>query len=110
MEGRVIVQTVMEILMILMAVIGFYCVLREVTDSLLLPRQVTAAVVLHEPVGADSLDILLSEAIRHPVRRRGRRVLLLIPRNVSESWLTADISEVIERYHAAVLAVDTDGL
>lgn len=113
MELVEVVTVVTEVLIALLAVIGGYFLLRTVSETIFLPRRVTAAVVLTAPVDAAELDILLAEATRHPARRRGMRVLLVL----HPTLMVGDIGEmdadgtprlapayatVAERYRAAV--------
>ncbi len=98
------IQIVFAVIGAFLAVIGAYAVLRELMLSAIASREVTVAVVLREPVDEVALDLLLDEANRHPTRRRGRRVALLVPRTLAEQ-LPA-YAEVIERYAAEVFVVD----
>ena len=73
-----VVETVAQVLLAVLTVVGFYGFLHGVSESFLRPRQLTAAVVVETMADAADLDILLCEAKRSPSRRRGRRVTLVI--------------------------------
>ncbi len=98
------IQIVFAVLGALLAVVGVYAILREWMLSAIASREVTVAVILREPVDAVTLDLLLDEATRHPMRRRGRRVALIIPRPLEGNLPL--YAEVIERYAADVLVVE----
>ncbi len=108
------VEILIQIFVALLSVVGFYSILRALAASCLTPRQVTTAVVLREAVDEFVLDILLDEAMRNPLRRRGGRVVVLVScalmdgrMGYGETLLPAH-AEIAERYHAAVYVVDMD--
>lgn len=101
-----ITYTILAVLISALSAIGLFSLLRDLGEALLLPRPITAAVVLQEPVDPGELDILLSEARRASWRRRGQGVLLVVSSDsVAVGW-TAELAEVAEKYHAEVYAVD----
>ena len=73
-----VVETVAQVLLALLAVVGFYGFLHGILETFLRPKQLTAAVVVETMEDAADLDILLCEAKRSPSRRRGKRVELVI--------------------------------
>lgn len=116
MELIEVVTIVTDVLIALLAVIGGYFLLRTASEALFLPRRVTAAVVLTEAVDAAELDILLAEATRHPARRRGMRVLLVLSPALADGPMgqTTDgtfsldpaCATIAARYRAAVLVAE----
>ncbi len=107
-----VLQIVMEVLVAALAVVGAYTILRESILGVVASRQVRVAVVLQEAVDEVSLDILLDEALRHPCRRRGGRIVLLMSRHLlagemgEAGVLSPSYGEIVERYHAEVFLVD----
>ncbi len=101
-----ILQIILGSLVAALAVIGAYGVLRETMLSAIASREVTAAVVLWEAVDEVALDILLDEANRHPKRRRGQRVALILSPDAFAGMSGADgallpvMTEIIDRYRA----------
>ncbi len=101
-----VIQTLAEILVALLAVVGFYAILRLLAASLLCPRQVVVALLLEQAVDAETLDILLDEARRNPARRRGARVTVFVSRALldgrmgEDGRLHATYADVLARYGA----------
>ncbi len=106
------IRILLEVLVATLAVIGAYGLIREAMLSAVASRQVTMAVVLREAVDEITLDILLDEAMRHPNRRQGRRIVLLVARSLLEGdmgeggRLAPDFLAVADRYHAVVAVAD----
>ncbi len=106
------VQIVIEVIIAVLSVVGFYSILRALAASCLTPRQVTTAVVLQEAVDEFSLDILIDEAMRNPLRRRGGRVIVLVSRALMDGrmgygdTLLPPHAEVMERYRAVLYIVE----
>ena len=115
----IVMETVAAVLAALLAVVGLYALVAWATVVWLVPRGVTAAVILRREDGevdAAMLDILLGEAVRSPVRRRGEAVLLLVSpefltETVEESGrdgtrtLAPELCEIVAKYGATVLVV-----
>ncbi len=110
-----ILQIILEVLVAALAVIGAYGLLRETVLSAIASRQVTVALVLREPVDEVALDILLDEAMRHPRRRRGQRIALLVSRPLlcgpmgEDGVLAPAYREVVLRYRAEVFVAEPAG-
>jgi hypothetical protein len=98
-------ETILQVAVAALSVIGFYGILHGLFESLLVPRELAAAVIITDPVTPDELDILLCEARRAPFGR-GRRVALVIPPALLECGmgeggrLTEEYAETVEKYGA----------
>ncbi len=109
-----VLDTVLEIAVALLSVVGLYSLLGAIGDRVLSPRQLTVAVVIREPVDAVVLDILLDEAMRSPARRRGRAVQLLLSASLFDAARGGVPSRlsvyraVAERYRASVYVVEPE--
>ncbi len=93
-------QTVAEVTVALLAVIGFWCICRALTDWAFAPRQVVVAVSLPDGIDAATLDFWLSEAVRHEAHRRGAPVAILLGKGRSAERLSPEILAVAARYRA----------
>jgi hypothetical protein len=67
-----------EIAVALLAVVGFYCVVKIGLEWLFFPRNVLVAVEVNTREDADMLDVLLHEAGSASFRKRSRRTVVLI--------------------------------
>lgn len=67
-----------EIAVALLAVIGFYCVVKIGLEWLFFPRNVLVAVEVNTREDADMLDVLLHEAGSASFRKCSRRTVVLI--------------------------------
>lgn len=96
-------ETLFEITIAALAVIGFYGVLHGLFAIFLTPRELATAVVVTRPLPLEELDILLCEARRTPCGR-GKRVALVLSRRLWEEGMkeAEGYAEVIERYGATV--------
>ena len=96
-------ETIFEITIAALAVIGFYGVLHGLLAVFLTPRELAVAVVVTRPVPPEELDILLCEARRTPCGR-GRRVVLVLSYKLWEESMKdrEDYVEVMERYGASL--------
>ena len=92
-------ETVFQILIAALAVIGFYGVLHGLLEVFLTPRELAVAVVVTRLLPFEELDILLCEARRTPCGR-GKRVVLVLPRRLWEENIknSDDYAEVLARY------------
>ena len=103
-----VMQTVVQILIAALAVIGFYGVLHAVFESALRPRQITTAVTVRSERDARDLDILLCEARRAPCRRASRRLFLIVSSELMDGTvgeagkLNEEYAALAERYGAEV--------
>ncbi len=94
-----------------LSLIGAYSILREALLGVFASREVSVTVILKEPVTPEALDILLDEATRHPRRRRGQRVTLVLPRALMDTMGEGDVllpsyAEQVSRYGAEVFLGD----
>ncbi len=107
-----VIRTVLEITVAALAVIGVYFLLRELAAACFSSRHVTATLVLRRPVDEVGLDILLDEAMRHPMRRPGERVVLLLSADLLDGpmgegkQLHPPLAVVAERYRARVMVAE----
>ncbi len=107
--------TVLEILVAVLAATGFYALLRGLTASFLSPRQVTVAVVLRQAVDVETLDILLDEARRSPLRRRGEALTVFVSHVLFDGRmgeggeLFPTYADVMARYGAVWFTADLGG-
>ena len=96
-------ETIFEITIAALAVIGFYGVLHGLLAVFLTPRELAVAVVVTRLVPPEELDILLCEARRTPCGR-GKRVVLVLSYKLWEESMKdrEDYAEVMERYGASL--------
>ena len=96
-------ETLLQIIIAALAVIGFYGVLHALLETLLTPRELAAAIVLTRALPPEELDILLCEARRAPCGR-GKRVVLVLPLDLWEGSMkeSDEYTEIIEKYGATV--------
>ncbi len=103
-------ETILQVTVAALAVIGFYGLLHGLFEAFLVPRQITAAVVLREAVPPEELDILLCEAYRAPFRRRRQGVVLVLPAELmtpdTDGELAEAYAEVIQKYGVRVCPTD----
>ena len=103
-----VVGTVAQVLLAILVVVGFYGFLHGIFEIFLRPRQITSAVVVATMTDAADLDILLCEAKRSPVRRRGGRVALVINAELMDgrmgegTALKEEYALLAEKYEAEV--------
>jgi hypothetical protein len=92
-------ETILQITVAALAVIGFYGILHGLIEAVLTPRELAVAVVVTETISPEELDILLCEARRTPVGR-GKRVVLILPSAVceGEGELWEAYEELIQKY------------
>jgi hypothetical protein len=100
-------ETILQVTVAALAVIGFYGVLHALFACLLTPRELAVAVVVDRPMPPEELDILLCEARRTPVGR-GKRVVLLLSSAVlsresdPDGELREAYAELVEKYGVTV--------
>ena len=96
-------ETVLQVVMAALSVIGFYGILHALLEALLTPRELAAAVILTKYVPSEELDILLCEAKRAPCGR-GKRVVLVLPLDLWETCMQegGEYRELIEKYGATL--------
>lgn len=100
-------ETLLQVTVAALSVIGFYGILHALFECLLTPRELGTAVILTHPISPAELDILLCEA-RRALLGRGKRVVLAIPRPLWEGGMrdSDEYAEVIEKYGVAVCLSD----
>ena len=109
-----VIEPMAHVAIAALAVIGLYGIFHGVLESILRPRQLTAAVVIRTMDDAADLDILLCEARRSPCRQRGRGVVLAIDRGLldgrmgTESGLKEEYALLAERYGAEICVLWTE--
>ena len=100
-------ETIVQVAVAALAVIGFYGVLHALFEVLLTPRELAVAVVIDRAVLPAELDILLCEARRTPAGR-GKRVVLLLSSAVlsresdPDGELREAYAELVEKYGVTV--------
>ena len=100
-------ETVFQVVVAALSVIGLFGVLHGIFESLLVPRELGTAVILTQRITPCELDILLCEA-RRTLLGRGKRVVLAVPRPLWEGSMrdSDEYAEVIEKYGVAVCLSD----
>ena len=100
-------ETILQVILAALAVIGFYGVLHAVFEFLLTPRELAAAVVITRRISPEELDILLCEA-RRTLLRRGKRVVLVVPAALWEGSMrdSDEYTAIIEKYGVEVCLLD----
>ena len=104
-------ETLFQVAVAALSVIGLYGILHGLFESLLIPRELGTAVILTHAITPCELDILLCEARRAPFGRR-RRVVLSIPAGLlregmgEEGTLTEEYAELVEKYGATLCVCD----
>ena len=96
-------ETILQVAVAALAVIGFYGVLHALLEALLTPRELAVALVLTKVISPEELDILLCEARRAPCGG-GTQVVLVLPPDLWEACIeeTGEYIEIIEKYGAMV--------
>ena len=100
-------ETVFQVAVAALSVIGLFGILHGLFESLLVPRELGTAVILTHPISPAELDILLCEARRAPFGR-GRQVVLSIPPELlregmgEEGRLTEEYAELVEKYEVTL--------
>ena len=100
-------ETVFQVAVAALAVIGLFGILHGLFESLLVPREMGTAVILTQKITPCELDILLCEVRRAPFGR-GRQVVLTIPAELlregmgEEGRLTEEYAELVEKYEVTL--------
>lgn len=106
-------QTIAQVLIAALSVVGFYGVLHAVFETALRPKQITSAVIVRSMKDAEDLDILLCEARRAPCRGANRRLFLIISADLMDGpmgeagQLKEEYAALAERYGAEVCVLST---
>ena len=96
-------ETILQVAVAALSVIGFYGILHALFACLLTPRELSSAVILTHMISPAELDILLCEA-RRALLGRGKRVVLVMPRHLWEGGMrdSDEYAEIIEKYGVSV--------
>ena len=100
-------ETVFQVAVAALSVIGLFGILHGLFESLLVPREMGTAVILTQKITPCELDILLCEA-RRALLGRGKRVVLSIPARLlregmgEEGTLIEEYAELVEKYGATL--------
>ena len=96
-------ETVFQVAVAALSVIGLFGILHGLFESLLVPREMGTAVILTQKITPCELDILLCEAKRAPCGR-GKRVVVVLPLDLWEICMQEEggYAEIIEKYGAAL--------
>ena len=100
-------ETILQVTVVALSVIGFYGILHAMFECLLTPRELGTAVILSHLISPAELDILLCEA-RRALLGRGKRVVLSIPARLlregmgEEGTLIEEYAELVEKYGATL--------
>ena len=101
-------QTIAQVLVAALSVIGFYAILHAVFETALRPTQITSAVVVRNMKDAEDLDILLCEARRAPCGGGKRSLFLVISPELMDGRvgeagkLKEEYAALAERYGAEI--------
>ncbi len=100
-------ETLLQVTVAALSVIGFYGILHALFEVLLTPRELGTAVILTRAISPAELDILLCEA-RRALLGRGKQVALVIPRHLWEGSMRDcdEYAEVIGKYGVSVCLTD----
>jgi hypothetical protein len=85
-----------QIIVAALAVLGFYFLLRVIVSRLFSGRFIAAAVIVERREQLDSLDIMVSEASSAIVFARGKRVAVIIPRDMIDACSQAERKKINE--------------
>ncbi len=105
-------ETVAQVLIAALSVIGFYGILHAIFETALRPRQITVAVVVQTMKDAEDLDILLCEARRAPCRGGKPRLFLIVSADLMDGRmgeagkLKEEYAILVERYGAEVCILE----
>ena len=106
-------QTVAQVFVAALAVIGFYGILHTIVETALRPRQMTTAVVVQTVKDAEDLDILLCEASRAACRGAKSRLFLIISSDLMDGRvgeagkLKEEYAVLVERYGATICFLES---
>lgn len=107
-------QVLAEVMLAALVTVGVISLIQWVKRALLMPPQITVAVMVMTQKDLENLDILLSEAASGDTRRRGTPVVVLISSALlyglagTGDVLHPEIREMLDDYGATWYAVDAD--
>lgn len=85
-----------QIIVSALAVLGFYFLLGVIVGRLFSGRFIAAAVIVERREQLESLDIMISEASSAVVFSRGRRVAVIIPRELLDGCSESERKRITE--------------
>ena len=94
-----------QIIVSALAVLGFYFLLKVIVGRLFSGRFIAAAVIIERREQLDSLDIMVSEASSAILFAKGRRVAVIIPRELIETCSQSEkkkINEIMDSVGAEI--------
>ena len=106
-----LLQVILEVLVALFAVFGFYCALRAFADLMWSSKQLYIAIEIQSREDADMLDVLLHEA-HSALFRKGRRIVVLLSAVLMDGTvgvgedLLEPYAELLDRYGAECYLID----
>ena len=104
-----------QVMVAMMVTVGVLSMMRWIRQLLLTPKQVTVAVMVMTETDAESLDILLSEAIGSDARGRGAPVVVIIQASLMKGTLGdgetlwPHVQGMIDAYGAIWYTVEKEG-
>ena len=107
-------EVFLQFLFSLLAVFGFYCALRFLSECMFTPKNLVMAIEVKTRNDAEQMDLLLQEAY-FSLRRRGRsRIVLLISTDLMKGIMGQDetlfekYESLADRYGAECYLIDMD--
>ena len=85
-----------QIIVSALAVLGFYFMLKVIVGRLFSGRYIATAVIVERIEQLESLDIMISEALSAVVFSRGRRVAVIVPRELLDACSQSERKKITE--------------
>ncbi len=85
-----------QIIVSALAVLGFYFLLKVIVGRLFSGRFIAAAVIVERYEQLESLDIMISEASSAIVFAKGRRVAVIVPRDLLDGCSESERKRITE--------------
>ncbi|MBQ9749317.1 MAG: hypothetical protein IJV87_01885 [Clostridia bacterium] len=85
-----------QIIVSALAVLGFYFMLKVIVGRLFSGRYIATAVIVERHEQLESLDIMISEALSAVVFSRGRRVAVIVPRELLDACSQSERKKITE--------------
>ena len=85
-----------QIIVSALAVLGFYFLLKVIVGRLFSGRYIATAVIVERIEQLESLDIMISEALSAVVFSRGRRVAVIVPRELLDACSQSERKKITE--------------
>lgn len=105
-------RIVCEVTVAALAVFGFWCIVRTVSEWLTASPSLCVAVAVYDEATAANLDVLLHEAERSFLRRHRRHIVVLFSAGLMQGCvgygevLRPDIEALVRRYEADCYVVE----